>query len=96
VMAAQGYPGTPKLGGRIEGIAEAEAGGAKVFQAGTALAADGKLTANGGRVLSVTAREASVCEAQAVTYVAVRALDFPEGFCRSDIGWREVERELAG
>ena len=93
VMAAEGYPGTPKKGGRIGGIAAAEAGGAKVFHAGTALGADGSPTASGGRVLNVTARGASVREAQARAYAAVDAIDFPEGFCRRDIGWREVERE---
>ena len=93
VMAAEGYPGTPKKGGRIEGIAAAEVGGAKVFHAGTALGADGALTANGGRVLNVTARGASVRAAQALAYAAVAALDFPDGFCRRDIGWREVARE---
>jgi phosphoribosylamine--glycine ligase len=96
VMAAQGYPGTPKQGGGIEGIAGAEAGGAKVFQAGTTLAADGTLSANGGRVLNVTARGASVRAAQAEAYAAVDAIDFTEGFCRRDIGWREVEREVGG
>ncbi|MBW8754730.1 MAG: phosphoribosylamine--glycine ligase [Sphingomonadales bacterium] len=93
VMAAEGYPGTPKIGGRIDGIPPAEAGGAKVFHAGTALGIDGVLTANGGRVLNVTARGASVREAQAKAYAAVDAIRFPEGFCRRDIGWREVERE---
>jgi len=93
VMAAQGYPGTPKQGGRIDGIAEAEADGAKVFHAGTALAADGALIARGGRVLNVTARGSSVGQAQANAYAAVDRIRFPEGFCRRDIGWREVARE---
>ncbi len=96
VMASQGYPDTPKKGGRIKGIAAAESAGAKVFHAGTALGADGTLTANGGRVLNVTARGGSVREAQTLAYAAVAALDFPDGFCRSDIGWREVEREARG
>lgn len=93
VMAADGYPGTPKKGGRIGGIAAAEQGGAKVFHAGTTVAPDGGLTASGGRVLNITARGASVRAAQAKAYAAVDAIDFPEGFCRRDIGWREVERE---
>ncbi|GGC04014.1 phosphoribosylamine--glycine ligase [Novosphingobium endophyticum] len=92
VMAARGYPGTPEKGGRIGGIAEAERGGAKVFHAGTAIA-DGALVANGGRVLNVTALGASVTEAQARAYATVDAIDFPTGFCRRDIGWREVARE---
>jgi phosphoribosylamine--glycine ligase len=92
VMAAEGYPSTPKKGGAIRQIAAAEATGAKVFHAGTALA-DGELVANGGRVLNVTALGKTVREAQAAAYRAVDALDFPDGFCRRDIGWREVERE---
>ncbi|MFN3470163.1 MAG: phosphoribosylamine--glycine ligase [Novosphingobium sp.] len=96
VMAAEGYPGTPKKGGRIDQIPAAEAGGAKVFHAGTALSADGVLTANGGRVLNVTARGPSVKAARDAAYAAVDAISFPEGFCRRDIGWREIEREEAG
>ncbi len=92
VMAAKGYPDTPKKGGRIEGIAAAEAGGAIVFHAGTALV-DGALVASGGRVLNVTVRGNSVREAQTRAYAAVDAIEFPQGFCRRDIGWREVERE---
>ena len=94
VMAANGYPGTPEKGGAIDGIAKAEAGGAKVFHAGTALA-EGRLVASGGRVLNVTALGSSVAEAQGAAYAAVDALDFPTGFCRRDIGWREIEREAA-
>jgi phosphoribosylamine---glycine ligase len=93
VLAAQGYPGTPKKGGRIDDIPSAETGGAKVFHAGTALGLDGVLTASGGRVLNVTARGHSVGEAQERAYAAVDAIHFPDGFCRRDIGWREVERE---
>ena len=92
VMAAQGYPGTPKAGGTIGGIAAAEAEEAKVFHASTALSGD-QLIAAGGRVLGVTARGDTVSEAQARAYAAVDAIDFPDGFCRRDIGWREVERE---
>jgi len=94
VMAAKGYPGTPETGGSISGIAAAEAGGARVFQAGTALR-DGQLVAAGGRVLAVTACAANVAEAQAAAYRAVDRIDFPTGFCRHDIGWREVARERA-
>lgn len=92
VMAARGYPDTPEKGGEISGIDAAEATGAKVFHAGTKLDGD-RLVANGGRVLNVTARGQSVREAQAAAYRAVDAIDFPSGFCRRDIGWREVERE---
>ncbi len=94
VMAARGYPGTPQLGGRIEGIPAAQAGGAKVFHAGTALGLDGALSANGGRVLNVTARGSSVREAQAKAYAAADAIRFPDGFCRRDIGQKEVAREI--
>ena len=95
VMAANGYPGTPSKGGTISGIAAAEADGAKVFHAGTALQ-DGQLVANGGRVLNVTALGESVTAAQKHAYAAVNKINFPEGFCRSDIGWREIEREAMG
>jgi phosphoribosylamine--glycine ligase len=93
VMAANGYPGTPEKGGRIDGIAAAEADSAKVFHAGTALGTDGVLTASGGRVLNVTATGTSVAEAQTKAYAAVDRITFPTGFCRRDIGWREIARE---
>ncbi|MFN9632881.1 MAG: phosphoribosylamine--glycine ligase [Erythrobacteraceae bacterium] len=94
VVAAKGYPGTPEKGGAID-LGEAEAAGVKVFHAGTALK-DGALVANGGRVLNVTAIASSVTEAQQRAYQAVDAVSFPSGFCRRDIGWREVAREQAG
>ena len=94
VMAANGYPGSPGKGGTIAGLAAAEATGAKVFHAGTALR-DGALVASGGRVLNVTALGGSVREAQENAYRAVDAIDFADGFCRRDIGWRELEREGA-
>jgi phosphoribosylamine--glycine ligase len=90
VLAANGYPGAPQAGGHIGGIEGIE--GAKVFQAGTRLM-DGALVASGGRVLSVTARGATVAEARRAAYRAVDAIDFPSGFCRRDIGWREIARE---
>jgi phosphoribosylamine--glycine ligase len=93
VLAANGYPDTPEKGGRIDGVPAADATGAKVFHAGTALGPDGVLRADGGRVLCVTARAGSVREAQAGAYRAVDAIDFDTGFCRRDIGWREVARE---
>ena len=94
VMAANGYPGSPSRGGTIAGLAAAEATGAKVFHAGTALR-NGLLVANGGRVLNVTALGGSVHEARENAYRAVDTIDFAEGFCRRDIGWREIEREAA-
>tara|TARA_R110002020_G_scaffold136630_12_gene304702 strand:+ start:4269 stop:5546 length:1278 start_codon:yes stop_codon:yes gene_type:complete len=92
VMAAEGYPGTPKKGTPISGLTAAEADGAKVFHAGTVLK-DDQLLANGGRVLNVTARGADVTTARTLAYAAVDAIDWPGGFCRRDIGWRAVERE---
>jgi phosphoribosylamine--glycine ligase len=92
VMAAKGYPGTPEKGSVISGIDRAEAAGAQVFHAGTAVS-DGNIVANGGRVLNVTATGSDVSEAQQKAYAAVDGLDWPEGFCRRDIGWRAVERE---
>jgi phosphoribosylamine---glycine ligase len=89
VMAANGYPGTPEKGGAIS---LDRVTGAKVFHAGTA-EMHGELVAKGGRVLNVTASGGNVTEAQKAAYAAVDAIDFPAGFCRRDIGWREVERE---
>jgi phosphoribosylamine--glycine ligase len=94
VMAAKGYPGTPEKGGAID-LGEAEADGVKVFHAGTTLR-DGMLVASGGRVLGVTALAPNVTEAQARAYAAVDAVSFASGFCRRDIGWREVAREKSG
>ena len=92
VMAANGYPGTPEKGGKIQNLARAEREGAKIFHAGTT-EVDGALVASGGRVLNVTALGDSATEAQAKAYAAVDQVDFESGFCRRDIGWREVARE---
>jgi phosphoribosylamine---glycine ligase len=92
VMAAKGYPATPEKGGVIH-INDHD--DVMVFHAGTAVQ-DGQLIANGGRVLNVTATGNSVTEAKARAYAAVDAIDFPDGFCRRDIGWREAEREQHG
>jgi len=91
IIAADGYPGTPKTGGAISGIEEAEAEGAIVFQAGTK-EIDGKLVANGGRVLAVTAAGKTLQDARDAAYAAVAKIRFADGFHRSDIGWRELER----
>ncbi len=93
VMAANGYPDAPEKGGAIQGLEDATATGAKVFHAGTALA-DGNIVANGGRVLAVTASGPNVAEAQRAAYRAAAAIDFPCGFYRRDIGWREIARAL--
>jgi phosphoribosylamine--glycine ligase len=92
VMAADGYPGIPARGGTIGGVVEAEAAGAQVFQAGTARVGE-HLVAAGGRVLAVTAAGDIVADAQRAAYDAVGRIDFPTGFYRHDIGWREVARE---
>ena len=89
VMAAKGYPAVPEKSGVIN---IADVSGAKVFHAGTA-ELNGHLVASGGRVLNVTAIGDTVTEAQAAAYAAVDSIDFPGGFCRKDIGWREVARE---
>jgi len=93
VMCAPGYPERPQKGSVIGGLGKAASmDEVLVFHAGTARrGAD--LIANGGRVLNVTALGNSVREAQARAYEAVAAIDWPEGFCRSDIGWRALERE---
>ena len=93
VMAAQGYPGAYEKGTEIKNIDTANSvEKAYVFHAGTKADGD-RVLATGGRVLGVTGRGASVIEAQTTTYKAVDAIDWPNGFCRRDIGWRAVERE---
>ena len=94
VMAAKGYPGSYVTGSEIRGLAAAAADGAEVFHAGTKRDGD-RLLANGGRVLAVTARGKSVAEAQRRAYAAVDRIDWPDGFCRRDIGWRAVAKETA-
>ncbi len=86
VMAAKGYPGDYAKGSVIGNLKEAEAEeGVTVFHAGTG-ASDGEPTAQGGRVLSVSALGRDVEEARARAYAAVDKIDWPEGFCRRDIG----------
>jgi phosphoribosylamine--glycine ligase len=93
VIAAKGYPGTPLSGGAIGGIERAEEGeGVTVFQAGTTQGA--RLVASGGRVLAVTAIGRGLGEARERAYRAVDMIDFPDGFHRRDIGWRELERAV--
>jgi phosphoribosylamine--glycine ligase len=93
VMAANGYPGDYAKGTTIDGLAEAaQIEGVEIFHAGTR-AEGGRILANGGRVLNVTARGKTVREAKDRAYAAVGRIRWPEGFCRRDIGWRAVERE---
>ena len=90
VMAARGYPGAYAKGSTIRGLdALPEDSFHMVFHAGTA-DQDGRIVATGGRVLNVTARGATLAEAQARAYAMVDAIDWPEGFCRRDIGWRAL------
>ncbi len=93
VMAAKGYPGHYARGTVIEGLDDAATvEGVEIFHAGTR-AEGGKILANGGRVLNVTAIGKTVRQAQMRAYDAVSRIRWPEGFCRHDIGWRAVERE---
>ena len=91
VMAVNGYPGSYEKGSEIKGIDDAEAGGAVVFHAGTKTDGE-KILANGGRVLNVTALAPGVAKAKEKAYDAVAKIDWPEGFCRGDIGWRAIDR----
>ena len=90
VLAARGYPGRYDSGSEIRGLEAAAAlPGVTIFQAGTRAEA-GRLLANGGRVLNVSATGETLAEAQTLAYRAVDLIDWPEGFCRRDIGWRAL------
>jgi phosphoribosylamine--glycine ligase len=96
VMAAQGYPGDYKKGTVITGLdAAARIEGVEIFHAGT-ISKDGSILANGGRVLNVCALGKNISEAQQQAYQAVDRIQWPDGFCRRDIGWQAVEMEKAG
>jgi phosphoribosylamine---glycine ligase len=93
VMAANGYPGDYAKGSVIGGLADAEKiEGVEIFHAGTRKD-DGRILANGGRVLDVTASGKTFAEARARAYAAAEKIAWPEGFCRSDIGARAAEPE---
>ena len=95
VMAAKGYPGTYERGTRIAGLERAaKIDGVEIFHAGTKASGDWILS-NGGRVLNVTASGKTVGEAQRRAYEAIGLINWPEGFCRRDIGWQAVARERA-
>ncbi|MGA0603757.1 phosphoribosylamine--glycine ligase [Caulobacter sp. KR2-114] len=90
VLAAEGYPGAPRTGDEIRG-AEADLGeGVTLFHAGTARRADGALVSAGGRVLNVCALGKDLRQARDRAYAAIERIDWPAGFCRSDIGWRAL------
>ncbi|MBV1796334.1 phosphoribosylamine--glycine ligase [Siccirubricoccus sp. G192] len=91
VLAAHGYPGAYAKGSAIRGLEQAAAvPGVQVFHAGTARAPDGTVLANGGRVLGIAGTGATLREARDAAYRAVDAIDWPEGFCRRDIGFRAL------
>ncbi|KRB01534.1 phosphoribosylamine--glycine ligase [Devosia sp. Root685] len=92
IMATKGYPGDYGKGSEISGADGLDTDDLTVFHAGTSRDG-GRLLANGGRVLNVTALGNSVKEAQDRAYRGVDAVDWPEGFSRRDIGWREIARE---
>jgi len=93
VLATRGYPvGVQPTGSEISGAERLDSDTVTVFQAGTKHEG-GRLLANGGRVLDVTALGKTVAEAQARAYAAVDRIDWPQGFCRRDIGWRAIARE---
>jgi phosphoribosylamine--glycine ligase len=91
VMASKGYPGAYEKNTAIAAL-PADSDGAKVFHAGTAVK-DGQLVATGGRVLNVTALGKSVGQAQSRAYALADKVEWANGFCRRDIGWRAIERE---
>ena len=90
IMAAGGYPETYHKGDEIIGIEQVS--NAKVFQAGTRIE-DGKTVTNGGRVLCVTALGDTIREAQQRAYEGVKAINWPDAYYRTDIGYRAIDRE---
>jgi phosphoribosylamine--glycine ligase len=93
VMATKGYPGSYGKGSAIRGLDVAGAlEGVEIFHAGTK-AEGGEITANGGRVLGICGMGKSVAEAQGRAYTAVEKIDWPEGFCRRDIGHLAIAHE---
>jgi len=90
VMAARGYPGPYEKGSEIKGLDDLpEDSKHMVFHAGTT-EAEGRITATGGRVLNVTARGDDLQTARDAAYAMIDRIDWPEGFCRRDIGWRAL------
>ena len=94
IYAAKGYPGTPEKGSEIKNLEQAsQQPDSLIFHAGTARTPDGRIVANGGRVLAVTGFGSTVTEAKARATAALDVIDWPGGFHRTDIGWREIARE---
>jgi phosphoribosylamine--glycine ligase len=92
VVAAEGYPGTPRSGGAIGGLERDFGPDVVVFQAGTRRDEAGVLRAAGGRVLNVCARGRDLRAALDAAYGALETIEFPDGFFRRDIGWRALAR----
>ena len=92
VMAAKGYPDSPLEGSIIRGAGQDFGPHVQVFHAGTRRRDDGQLVAAGGRVLNICAAGDDIVQARERAYAAIRKIDWPGGFCRTDIGWRAVER----
>lgn len=95
VMAAKGYPGGYAKNTPLSIAANPGNKDTKIFHAGTALDLQGNLVSTGGRVLGVTALGKTVAQAQARAYEAVKSVNWPEGFCRTDIGWRAIRKSAA-
>ncbi|MHA6729339.1 phosphoribosylamine--glycine ligase [Devosia sp. A369] len=91
IMATEGYPGDYGKGSEIRGVGTVNRDDTMVFHAGTRRDGE-RLLAAGGRVLNVTALGKDLKEAQQRAYAGVDQIDWPEGFCRRDIGWRELAR----
>jgi phosphoribosylamine--glycine ligase len=92
VLAAPGYPDAPQTGSLIRGLDRAAAVlNVRIYHAATALAPDGSLHAAGGRVLTVCATGPTLRQARDAAYAAIDLIDWPEGVCRRDIGWRALE-----
>ncbi|QYF87458.1 phosphoribosylamine--glycine ligase [Brevundimonas sp. PAMC22021] len=92
VLAAKGYPDSPLEGSIIRGAEQDFGPHVQVFHAGTRRRSDGQLAAAGGRVLNVCAEGQDIDEARQRAYAAIRQIDWPGGFHRTDIGWRALER----
>jgi phosphoribosylamine--glycine ligase len=91
VMAARGYPEAPEHGSEIRGLDRAAVlPNVQIFHAGTEADAAGHIRAAGGRVLNVCATGADLRAARDAAYAAIPLIDWPEGFCRHDIGWRAL------
>ena len=93
VLAAKGYPDDPLRGSEIRGLDAAAASDptVQIFHAGTKRVGE-KLVADGGRVLNIVGLGKTIAEARDRAYAVIDRIDWPEGFCRRDIGWRTLQR----